>query len=187
MPRIRSVHPGLFTDDAFMQLSMAARVLFIGLLCESDDQGIFKVRPPTLKAHVLPCDQEDICELLRELEDLNFLRRYDVDGVAYACIRNFRQWQRPKKPNAIHPLPDALRGYVKLPLVDEEAPENRFETGSEKASQREEGLGGRKEGGDQRLSESGHDLRTAIPAARRTIGKTARDLAKAEGLVDGDV
>lgn len=31
MARIRSVHPGLYTDEAFMTLSMAARVLIVGL------------------------------------------------------------------------------------------------------------------------------------------------------------
>jgi hypothetical protein len=31
MPRIRSVHPGLFTDEAFVTVSMAARVLLIGV------------------------------------------------------------------------------------------------------------------------------------------------------------
>lgn len=31
MARIRSIHPGLFTDEAFASLSMAARVLLLGL------------------------------------------------------------------------------------------------------------------------------------------------------------
>jgi hypothetical protein len=31
MAHIRSVHPGLFIDDAFLELSMGARVLLIGI------------------------------------------------------------------------------------------------------------------------------------------------------------
>ncbi len=44
MARIRSIHPGLFTDEAFMALSLLARVVLPGLWTECDDQGVFPGR-----------------------------------------------------------------------------------------------------------------------------------------------
>lgn len=41
MARIRSIHPGLFTDEAFASLSMAARVLLLGLGTLTDSRVRF--------------------------------------------------------------------------------------------------------------------------------------------------
>ena len=40
MPRIRSIHPGLFTDEAFVSVSDAARVLLLTLGCFSDHNDL---------------------------------------------------------------------------------------------------------------------------------------------------
>lgn len=37
MARIRSIHPGLYTDESFATLTMAARVLIIGIWNHADD------------------------------------------------------------------------------------------------------------------------------------------------------
>lgn len=114
MSRIRSVHPGLFTDEAFMAASAHARMLMIGLWCEADDQGVFEWKPLTLKARLLPADTVNVSELLDELAGLNVIQRFEADGKALGAIRNFRRFQRPQKPNAIHPLPEVMRAYVGL-------------------------------------------------------------------------
>jgi hypothetical protein len=48
MSRIRSVHPGLWTDEAFVELSFPARMLLMGIWTECDDGGAFVWRPLTL-------------------------------------------------------------------------------------------------------------------------------------------
>jgi hypothetical protein len=50
MSRIRSIHPGFFADETFVMLSPLARLFWIGLLTEADDQGIFEWKPVTLKS-----------------------------------------------------------------------------------------------------------------------------------------
>ena len=50
MSRIRSIHPGLFTDEAFMEASIPARMLIMGLWCEAWDDGVFEIKPLTIKA-----------------------------------------------------------------------------------------------------------------------------------------
>lgn len=114
MARIRSVHPGLFTDEAFVSLTPLARLLLIGLWTEADDQGVFEWKPIALKMRLLPVDDADVPALLGEMAALNVVRGFEHDGKQYGLIRNFRKYQRPKKPNAVHVLPDEFRKYVGL-------------------------------------------------------------------------
>lgn len=114
MARIRSIHPGFFTDETFVQVSAHARLLLIGLGVEADDKGTFPWKPIMLKMRLFPMDVIDIQGLLRELTDVDIIRRYKVAGKEYGAIRNFRQHQRPKKPNDINPMPDEFGTYVGL-------------------------------------------------------------------------
>lgn len=114
MGRIRSVHPALWTDEDFVELSPVARLLFIGLQNESDDQGVFEWKPKTIKMRLLPADSVDIDSLLEELEEGGRVLRFAADGRIYGCVRKFCKWQRPKKPVAVHPLPEGARAFVGL-------------------------------------------------------------------------
>lgn len=89
MARIRSIHPALFTDEAFACLSMGARVLLFGLWTEADDQGVFDWKPVTIKMRILPADNVDVPELLAELERANVIRRFEQDEKPYGAILNF--------------------------------------------------------------------------------------------------
>ncbi|MGY6643803.1 MAG: hypothetical protein ACXIVD_01160 [Salinarimonas sp.] len=111
-PRIRSIHPGLFTDEAFMSISATARVFLMGIWCQADDRGVFEWKPITLKARLFPADAVDTESLLSELENVDVIKRFEVNGRAYGVVRNFGKYQRPRDPKAVHPLPDALFGYA---------------------------------------------------------------------------
>ncbi len=54
MARIRSIHPGLWTDEAFVSLTPYARLLFMGIWTECDDMGSFEWSPLKLKMRLLP-------------------------------------------------------------------------------------------------------------------------------------
>lgn len=114
MARIRSIHPGLYTDESFMTMSMVARLAWIGLWSECDDQGAFEWKSVVLKARLFPADNLDFSLILSELEGMNCIRRYEYKGRSYGLVRNFTRFQRPKKPNAIHFIPAELRSYVGL-------------------------------------------------------------------------
>ncbi len=114
MARIRSVHPGLWTDESFVALSHPARLLALGLWTECDDQGIFAWKPQTLKMRLLPADNVEIGVLLAELEAQNMIRRYEIDGAQLAAVRNFRKFQRPEKPKTQHPITAEIAEYVGL-------------------------------------------------------------------------
>ena len=161
MARIRSIHPGLFTDEAFMELTVEcplAAPLLMGLWCEADDNGAFAWKPLTLKARCLPATDLRIEPLLERLVQGRFVKRFEIAGSAIGVVRNFGKFQRPKKPKAIHAVSEEMRAYAGFGAAD--APEdsseaeddggsepvpNRYGTGSELCPQREEGGGKREE------------------------------------------
>jgi len=112
MSRIRSIHPGLWTDEAFVSLSPMSRLLLMGLWNECDDNGSFAWSPLTLKMRILPADNADAVALLEEMVSSGIVMRYEVAGKTYGAVRNFCQFQRPKKPNSIHPQTDAVAKWV---------------------------------------------------------------------------
>lgn len=146
--RIRSVHPGLWTDERFASLSPLARLLFIAIWNECDDQGSFEWSPIKLKMRLLPADNVDPAELLAEIEGEGCVTRYEVDGRKLGAVRNFCQYQRPKKPNSVYPQTDAVRDYVRTHARTtrdgSEPVGNQWGTGGENSRQMEEG-GGRRE------------------------------------------
>lgn len=148
MSRIRSIHPGQWTDEDFVACSAMARLLALGIRNEADDQGVFEWKPVTLKMRLLPADNVDVDELLAELVETKHIKRFEHDGKSFGAVRNFRKYQKPKKPNSVHVLPDELRTYVGLKGTEsgtgEKAVGNQFGTGGGKPIQMEEGGGKRK-------------------------------------------
>jgi len=114
MSRIRSTHPEQWTDEDFVELSFAARLLTLAIRNECDDKGIFEWKPKRIKMRLFPCDNVDVKILLSELVEFNQCIQFEVDGKHYGAVRNFRKYQRPKKPNDIHPITDEMAEYVGL-------------------------------------------------------------------------
>lgn len=166
MSRIRSIHPGFFTDEAFVQVSAHARLLLLGLGVEADDKGTFPWKPVTLKMRLFPMDVIDIQELLAELVNADAIRRYKIDGKEYGAIRNFRIHQRPKKPNDINPMPDEYGTYVGLYGDSSEPVGNQYgktsadggEGRGEESRGEEDGEEGRMEGRVSRARERASKL-----------------------------
>lgn len=140
MARIRSVHPGLWTDERFASVQPLARLLFIGIWNECDDAGSFEWSPLKLKMRILPADNADAGALLEELEAAGCIMRYRADGRELGAVRNFALYQRPKKPNSLYLQTPEVRKYCGH--KDGEVP-NQFPTDGEKAPQMEDGGGNR--------------------------------------------
>lgn len=117
MARIRSIHPGLLTDEGFMALGHAAFRLYMGLLMEADDQGIFEWKPITLKARILPAHNDDTIVLLAELSEHKLIGQFQEGAKLYGAIRNFMKYQRPRRPAIVHPLNTDMAAFVGRPPV----------------------------------------------------------------------
>jgi len=162
MARIRSIHPGLFTDESFMSATIPARMLIIGIWTEAFDDGVFEWKPITLKARIFPVDNVNVLDLLAELEGLGFIKSFSVGGKQYGIIRNFCKFQRPKKPNSSGVLPESLHAYCGYSVTSSEPVPNRSVTSPEKFPQMEDG--GWREGED-----SGGGLITRATAAAAAL------------------
>lgn len=131
MARIRSVHPRLFTDEAFMSCSAPAQVLIIGIWTEADDYGAFEWKPITLKARILPAHNVNMEELLGELEANNMIARYQHNGKWYGAVRNFARFQRPKKAKSVYFMPPEFCIYADHAARDARAGGKESPTGGE--------------------------------------------------------
>ncbi len=134
MARIRSIHPGMFTDEQYMSLSLAAKFVWPGLWTEADDHGVIEWKPLTLKARLAPADPLDMAELLDEFVTKGLLLRFTEDGRQYAAVKGFIKWQRPKEPRYRYPFPQQAKLFAE-----------NFSSTSPMSPQREEEGGKREE------------------------------------------
>lgn len=142
MARIRSIFPGLFTDEAFVSLSMAARVLLLGIWTDSDDQGVFEWKPVSLKMRIFSADNIDVVPLLAELVRVDVIRQFSFDGKPHGAVRNFCKYQKPKSPKFRDVRDDEIRKYVASKYPKEETGSSQpeqFPQKGEMARLREEG------------------------------------------------
>jgi hypothetical protein len=144
MARIRSIHPGIWTDDDFAAVSMAARLLYLGVLGECDDHGVFEWKPIALKMRIFPADKIDVGPLLAELMGVNKVLSVTFEGREYGLVRNFCKFQRPKKPTYRFSLPPDSEDYLGLTASSSPPVPHQFPSGTEKSSLMKE-EGGRRE------------------------------------------
>ena len=105
MARTRSLKPQFFKNELLAECQPLARLLFSGLWCMADAEGRLEYRPLRVKAEVLPYDDCDVDQLVNELEQRGFVRRYTVDDVTILVIPKFLDHQRPhpKEPTESFP------------------------------------------------------------------------------------
>jgi hypothetical protein len=183
-------------------VSMAARMLLLGLGVESDDKGVFPWKPSTIKMRIFPADTIDVVPLLDELIDAGLIMRFEAEGKSYGAIRNFRKHQRPKTPNDVYPAPSNVLNYVGLTGSNSEtkaADEDQFPAKGEMKAVNEgpfppkgeiaiqmEDVGGRE--GGKGIKPSGFKTREARKSKgfvkQRTSVDAALDLITRRGLED---
>ena len=105
MARQRTIAPGYFRNEDLASCSLLARLLFSGMWCWADREGRLEDRPKRLKAEILPYDEADGEELVAELTERGFLRRYEANGVRVIRIVNFHKYQKPHPREAPSTLP----------------------------------------------------------------------------------
>ncbi|MTI83467.1 MAG: DnaD domain protein [Firmicutes bacterium] len=106
MARSRNIKPGFFMNDILAEIEPIGRLLFAGLWTIADREGRLEDRPKRIKAEVLPYDNCDINQLLNELQNHDFILRYQVDGDYYIQILNFSKHQNPHKNEAPSVIPE---------------------------------------------------------------------------------
>jgi len=112
MARIRSIHPGQWVDEHFVQMTFQGRLFAIALRNFADDRGVFEWKPFMLKMQIFAADSLDVDQLLAELLTFQQIAKFEHEGRSYGAIRNFVKWQRARDPKPVHPLPAEMEKFV---------------------------------------------------------------------------
>lgn len=141
MARIRTVKPEFFTSEQVMDCSTTARLLFIGMWCFCDDQGVHPASARTLKAEVFPGDDmpvEAVQAMVDELLSVGLLVGYESGGKPYWYVTGWSH-QRIEKPNRKHPSPPGTEPELddqsttsRRPFDDHSTPEGKGKEGKGK-------------------------------------------------------
>ncbi len=111
MARSRNIKPGFFSNEYLAELDPLSRILFTGLWCLADREGRLEDRPKKIKAEILPYDDCNVDALLDSLMNAGeqFIIRYEVDGMKYIQISNFKKHQNPHKNEVPSSIPEYSR------------------------------------------------------------------------------
>ena len=97
MARSRNIKPAFFENDLLAECSPLARLLFAGLWCLADRNGVLEDRRRRIKAQILPYDDCDAVKLIDELIERKFVQKIKREGVDYLWVVEFQKHQNPHK------------------------------------------------------------------------------------------
>jgi len=129
--RARGIKPGFFDNEDLAEGGPSAQVLFEGLWCLADREGILENRPLRIKAKVFPYYDpkdyggKDVHSLLDFLSAKKFIRFYSANGLNLISINNFKKHQSPhstEKASTFPPPPPPHEEItVNPPLINGES------------------------------------------------------------------
>lgn len=122
MARKRMISPEMWENEGFGELSILAKVLFIGMISQADDDGKGVLSPQLLKSKILPYDELRIADVDKALNEIGHnlsaglgsetdkdkalnerghklsVVFYEVGGKRYYLFENWRKWQTINRP-----------------------------------------------------------------------------------------
>lgn len=110
--RIRTIKPDFWQSETVGALSRNARLLMIGMLNRSDDDGRFRAHPAQIRGELFCFDEDvsiaDVASWLGEIEQAGVIQLYEVDGTRYGCFPKFGEHQKiDKRRKSDLPEPNA--------------------------------------------------------------------------------
>lgn len=103
-PRIRSIKPEVWKDEAVGEVSREARLLFIGLITMVDDAGRMRAAPAAIIGHVYPLDEDvtpaKVRRWLDELVTAGLVMAYENKGREYLWLTGWRDNQKINRATA---------------------------------------------------------------------------------------
>jgi hypothetical protein len=117
MPRIRTIKPDFFSNEQIGQLSVAARLLFVGLWTLSDREGRLQDRPVRISAQLFPYDVNlSVDSLLDDLAEAKLILRYEAEDKKCIQIINFTKHQHIHPNEPTQGLPGITGNSRTLPV-----------------------------------------------------------------------
>lgn len=126
MARNRMIKKEFWTSEQIMNLPIGARLLFIGMWNQADDEGILKNSPMQLKAQIFPCDMgidleqvEHYIDLIKSQNLIVFNKKSEKEDQDLIRIRKWSQHQQINKATP-----------TKYVFIEEEKEDYRSATGT---------------------------------------------------------
>ena len=102
MARIRTIKPEFWQNEELAEVSESARLVAIGLLNLSDDEGWFKAHARLIESALFPLTEPSmsIHECLNQLIEIGYITIHSgSDSKSYGNVVNFNAHQRVNRPS----------------------------------------------------------------------------------------
>ena len=126
MARRRMIDPNFWVSEDVAKLSVLARLVFLGLVSNADDEGRGRAKPAYLRSLLFPYDERprlgEVESALAEIGRHLSVQFYTVEGNRYYALEHWHDWQsidRPKPSRIPAPPEEETR------RVGEESPKDR--------------------------------------------------------------
>ena len=111
MARKRMIDPNIWMSEDFSKLSTLAKLVFIGMFSNADDEGRGRAKAIYLKSILFPYDEAirviDVDKTLSEIGSNMSVTFYSHNGNEYYVFDNWSKWQKVDKPTpSIIPAPE---------------------------------------------------------------------------------
>ena len=115
MARKRMISPEIWESSSFSKLSDFAKLVFIGMISQADDEGKGRASPNILRSKLFPDGEEkrvaDIKKALSEIALRMSTTIYEVDGDSFYRLDNWHSWQKIDRPTPSK-LPDPPQNNI---------------------------------------------------------------------------
>ena len=102
MARKRMISPEIWESSSFSKLSDFAKLVFIGLISQADDEGKGKASPNIIRSKLFPDSEEkrvtDIKKALSEIALKMSITFYEAEGDSFYILTNWHSWQKIDRP-----------------------------------------------------------------------------------------
>ncbi len=102
MARKRMISPEIWESRSFSRLSDFAKLIFIGLFSQADDEGYGNASPGYIRSKLFPNDEErrltDIKKALSEIALGMSINFYEVNGDSFYHLTHWSEWQKVDRP-----------------------------------------------------------------------------------------
>lgn len=93
MARKRSLSPTIWEDPSINQMSRDARLAFIGIISNADDDGYLRGDCGSLKRLIFGFDENEDKTWYEELKKFKGLHFFEIENEIYVHLKNWEKWQ----------------------------------------------------------------------------------------------
>lgn len=97
MARKRMISPAIWEDPGFNKFSIGARLLFIGIISNADDEGYIRGELGSLRRLVFGFDDNISSELEKWIDELKHFRNLHFYRVGDECFAHLLNWDKYQK------------------------------------------------------------------------------------------